>query len=253
MKKIIAAVILILSTIFTVWYLLKVSYFSKPIVIPTPMASPTLSPIQSPLESPVLTSTSTSTPIATPTISIPTPLPSKNKKATLSKGSKITLKLAENTNELLKNSTQLKLSNNEEDQTVSLAGLWRGEIKISKEVSYSLIINRPWDYLTDEYLASSCTGIEEPGDTVYQKSLYNTLKFFEAKTKIKDKEVHSLVGVVGDKYVINVALPASEEITHTNGIAYLKHGQNLEFLGEVELNKDTEYPKSDCTDFEHKL
>lgn len=249
MKKIVTALILILSVTIIAWYLLRGSNLSQPIIDITPTPSPTPNPVESPVESPILTPTPTEIPV----VLTPTPLPLKKTKPTLSKASKVSLKLAENTNDLLKNSIQLKLSNNEDDQTVSLVGLWRGEIKIAKDVTYSLIINRPWDYLTDEYLASSCTGIEEPGGAVYQKSLYNTLKFFEAKTKIKDKDVHSLVSVVGDKYVINVALPASAEVTHTIGIAYLKHGQNLEFLGEVELNKDTEYPKSDCTDFEHKL
>jgi hypothetical protein len=168
------------------------------------------------------------------------------------KQTRVKLNIASNIDELLKDSNQLQLRENEDDHTVTINGLWRGDIKLSKDINYLLIINRPWDFLSDEYLASSCVGIEEGGVTVYQKSLYNSLKFYEIKSMVNGNEVFSLVCIIGDKYVLNVALPASEGANYTNGIAYFKKGKKLQYLGLIDLNRDTEYPNSECTDFEYK-
>jgi hypothetical protein len=235
----------------------EVSIELKPSIIPQPESpQPVESSVESPVENPEQpniqnTKTKPKNNLTQKKIhildmadSLPKPAPPKT--------GKFTIRIVNQIDDLLKNSVMLDLRNNEDDHTVTLTGLWRGEIKLNKTVSYLLIINRPWDYMTDEYLASSCVGVEEGGKSVYQKSLYNALKFYEIKNQIGNKDVFSLVCITGDKYVINVAIPPTEETTVTNGFAYYKQGKKLKYLGEVTLTKDTEYPKSECTDFEYK-
>ncbi len=123
----------------------------------------------------------------------------------------------------------------EEADTDEISGVWSGTVVVGRNKQSAIILNRIWDHMTDDYLATSCFGFKNKDKLVTGYLRHKTLHFYEKPGSKRTK----LIVKLQKKFLFEILAPSAGS-NKTTGQAYEIQKNRLIPIGTVSIRKDSE-------------